>query len=422
MRKIVSLMVAVLVLSMALPAFAAVDMNGKIKSELELTKNDQEEWEVNGKTGIDIKTELRAAGGNNVRGVIELDALRFNSFRDSKKDKLEDGSFGEYPSLEAPVISKAWLETEGAFWNGGPEVRTRVGDVKVNWNRLVGHTGDQQGVTVEGIEAGPVEMRGFYTVTGNDRPMGIQARADLMGLLLDGMVVYESDVGSEMAVQGAAEIVEGIGVDGYVALDAENNTLYRMNTTIDTVPGVTLLAGYRANNDFAAQYSDIGNKKPEDDAFDEHTGFNVGIETVQGGVTLAADYDDPTDTVTARAETTIEETDVWASTKLVEREMTETKFGAKRVFPIAGMNIHGEYEGKLKADKPTRHVLKANTKLNMISELEGLGVNAEVAVDGSELAHWKAGAKYSAPNGFDLGANYHSVDGPSITAGLKASF
>src|SRR5690625_3325644 len=115
MRKIVSLMVAVLVLSMALPAFAAVDMNGKIKSELELTKNDQEEWEVNGKAGIDIKTELRAAGGNNVRGVIELDALRFNSFRDSKKDKLEDGSFGEYPSLEAPVISKAWLETEGAF-------------------------------------------------------------------------------------------------------------------------------------------------------------------------------------------------------------------------------------------------------------------------------------------------------------------
>lgn len=422
MKKLATLLAVALMMSMAVPTFAAIDFKGNVATQLELGQNAENEWEVTGNTGIDIKTEFRARGGQQVRGVVELGNWAVDTI---DKDGNPTGPFaGGYGDIDTSKIGikKIWLETDGPFWNGGPSVSTRIGDVTVKWNEFVGYLKDKQGITVQGMEVGPVNARAFYAFDGENHPMGLEANADLMGVDLGAMVMHRGDLGTELAANASAEVVPGVAVNGEAALDANQNYLYRVGATVETMPNLTLTAGYRSYNDFAPAYANIGNDKAEDDAYDTATGFTVGLETEQNGIGLAAEYDHATDTVTGKAETSIQGTDIWASTKLEKMEMTETKFGAKRAFPIAGMNITGEYEGKLVADADAEHVVKANTKLNMIPELQGLGVNAEVKLVGTDLAHWAAGAEYAAPNGLNLGAEYHSVDGPSVTAGLKASF
>lgn len=424
MKKMATVLAVALMMSMAVPTFAAIDLSGKVETQLELGQNAEDKWEVTGKTGVEVKTGFKAEGGKQVKAVVQLDGWKLNSFDD---DDEPNGDFnGAYPSKGASYplnISKVWFETDGPFWNGGPSVSTRVGDVDIKWNDLVGHIGAKRGITVQGMEVGPIEARGFYAfeqLGSNQGLMGLQADARIAGIDLGGMVTHRPGIGTEMAANASAEVVDGIEVEGEAAMDAAQNTLYRVGATIDTIPGVTLTAGYRGYNDFAGAFAKY-EEGEDDNAYDKHTGFNVGMETVQNGIELAADYDQPTDTANVKAETTIQGTDVWASAKLQNRELAETKFGATRAFQIAGMDITGEYEGKL-AGGNAEHVLRADTTLNMIPELQGLGVNAEVKLNNSDLAHWAVGAEYNAPNGVNLGAEYHSVDGPSVTAGLKASF
>src|SRR5690606_8572682 len=135
-----------------------------------------------------------------------------------------------------------------------------------------------------------------------------------------------------VAANASAEVVPGIAVEGEAALDAEQNYLYRVGAKVNTMPNLTLTAGYRGYNGFDGAYDNYNTDRSKS-AYDDKTGFTVGVQTEQKGIELAAEYDQPTATATAKAETNIYDTDIWASTKLVEQKMTETKFGAKRVFP-----------------------------------------------------------------------------------------
>lgn len=410
-------------LNLGVPTFAAIDLSGKVETRLELGQNEANQWEVTGQTGVDVQTGFKAEGGQQVKAVVQLEGLRLNNF--DEDGNPEEPFDGNYPGpLDAQMeIKKVWLETDGPFWHGGPSVSTRVGDVDVRWNGLVGHLEEKKGITVEGIEVGPVTGRAFYAFDGANHPMGVQANADIHGINLGAMVMHRGDIGTEIAANAATEIVPGIEVTGEAALDANQNYLYRVGTTVETMPNLVLTAGYRGYNDFNAAYADYDEtRESSKNAYDKETGFTVGVQTEQNGVELSAEYDQPTATMTAKAETEIFETDVWASTKLENKKMTETKLGAKRVFPVAGMDITGQYEGTLKDEGAAEHVVKANTTLDMIPELRGLGLNAEVKLNGTKLGHWAAGAEFQAPNGISLGAGYHSVDGPSVTAGLKASF
>lgn len=420
MKKMATLIAVALMLSMAVPTFAAIDLSGKVETRFELGRNEANEWEVTGKTGVDVQTGFKAEGGQQVKAVVQLEGWRLNNF-DSDGNPQQDIT-EPYPTNPGELkINKVWLQTDGPFWHGGPAVSTRVGDVDIKWNGLVGHLGAKRGITIEGMEFGPVAGRAFYAFDGENHPMGLQANADIHGLNVGAMVMHRGDLGTELAANASTQIVSGIEVEGEAALDAQQNYLYRVGAKLETMPNLVLTAGYRGYNGFDAAYDNY-NEDRSKSAYDRETGFTVGVRTEQNGIDLAAEYDQPTATVTARAETAIYDTDIWASTKLVNQQMEETKFGAKRTFPVAGMDITGQYEGTLAKDAAAKHVLKANTTLNMIPELQGLGLNAEVALNGTELGHWAAGAEYQAPNGISLGAGYHSVDGPSVTAGLKASF
>src|SRR5690606_22007370 len=131
-----------------------------------------------GETGLELETKISAEGGNPVRAVIQLTPWELKSGEFDDDDKPV-GDFGaHHPEAEAVKIGidKAWLETEGAYWHGGPSVRTRIGDVDIDWDQYVGYLEDKRGVTVEGIQVGPVTADAFYVWDEEHRPVGVAAR------------------------------------------------------------------------------------------------------------------------------------------------------------------------------------------------------------------------------------------------------
>lgn len=393
MKKLAVVLAAVMVMALGAPAFAHLDMSGKLETQIELNRPVGGDWVLEGKTGIELETSLGAGGGNGVRAVVQLKGIELKqSFNDDDEPTEDFGTpTSAYDNVATSLqLDKVWLEADGAYWNGGPELLTRVGDVRVRWNDYVAHMPTRRGVTVEGIEMGPVNARAFYTWK---EAGGLQANATIEGIDISGTVVRHLD-GNEFAVGAASEVVPGIALDGIVAFDKDTNSIYRVNAEVNTVPNMTFMAGYRGYNDFEPAFGNIDNTDADDDAYDRHTGFNIGMETIQSGITLKAEYDDPT---------------------------SETKLSAQRVFPVAGFDINGEYEGKLTPGVAV-HTVKADTTLNMIPQLQDLKVMGKVVVETDEDLAWAAGAEYDAPNGVNIGAEYHSVDGVSLAAGLKASF
>ena len=252
MRKLAALVSAALVLSLAVPAFAAVEVGGKLGTEFTLGKNDNDEWELTGETGLELETKISAEGGNPVKAIVQLSPWKLESgaFDD---DGNPIGEFGDGHESPPPMvrigIDKAWLEAEGAYWHGGPSVLTRIGDVNIEWDTYVGHLADKRGVTVEGVEVGPVTADAFYTWDGADRPVGLAARGTVEGVDLSGMVVKRGEE-SNFIVGAGLNVMPGMDVNAKLALDGERRQLYRVEATADNlIEGIKLTVGYRGADD-----------------------------------------------------------------------------------------------------------------------------------------------------------------------------
>lgn len=399
MKKLATLISAALVLSLAAPAFAAVEVGGKLGTEFTVQKNAADEWELKGETGLELETKISAEGGRPVKAVIQLTPWKLES-GEFDDDGNPTGDFGEGHAPKAPVeigIDKAWLETEGAYWHGGPSVRTRIGDVDIEWEQYVGHLPDKRGVTVEGIEFGPVTLDAFYAWDGDARPMGFAARSTIQGIDLNGMVVRRGDE-ANLSVGAAMEVIPGIDVSGKLALDSERRHLYRLEATADNLlEGIKLTVGYRGADDafnpmYTHRYEDDDPSK--DELYDLLDGFNVAAETVQSGFVIKGDYDDP------KGEANIS----------VSREML-----------VAGLPVSGEYKAKIQRGEDVEHTVKASTTLDLIPQLQGLTLSGEVKLQGGDVGY-EAAADYVAPNGINLGAKYVSDEGFSATAGVTVEF
>ena len=79
MKKLATLITAALVLSLAVPAFAAVDVGGKVGTEFTLEKNDSDEWELKGDAAVELETKISTGGGNPVKAVVQLTPWELNS-------------------------------------------------------------------------------------------------------------------------------------------------------------------------------------------------------------------------------------------------------------------------------------------------------------------------------------------------------
>ncbi|MFS8581599.1 MAG: hypothetical protein FWJ61_02035 [Limnochordales bacterium] len=390
MRKTAVLLTAALVLALAAPMVSAapVDVTGTVESRFEYKQNDADEWVLSGKTGIELSPSLQV--GDRVKLGIELETEP-SSF---DADGSPAGDFTGAHGAMSPVLSKVWLQTTGAFWQDGPEVTTTIGDYTINWNDWVGRLGSKRTVAVEGIDLMVADADVFYAWDGDHNPMGLRVASEFQGIDLDAMVLYRG--GALNAALGAGTSLNGIDVDGVVAMDEDYRYAFKVNAAMSPMEDVTLKAGYRQMQDgFNPMYA----RRSGDNIVPFHkdsreSGFNIGVETVHQGFVLGAAYDQPTETAT---------------------------LSAARTFEFEGHAIDTKYEATLVRGQQLRHELSASTTTDMIPYMPGVGLRAKLMAEGTDI-DYEVGTSYTAPNGISLGADYSSVEGARIHGGLKVSF
>ncbi|NLK09138.1 MAG: hypothetical protein GX316_10660 [Firmicutes bacterium] len=414
MRKLTMALVAALILSLAAPALAAdINLGGSLETEFEFgPKEGGEEWKdwtVTPDSGISMKLDVKA--GDKVKVGLEFGKEEVG-LDDGDLDDAQTDITGLGTDTNLNIqLKKAYLETTGAFWNGGPELTTTIGDVDVDFNDYIANLEGHNGIKVEGMELGPVNAQAFYAtkkssytieneedkleeVIVRDAFGGLNLGAGYAGIELDATVVTDGD---EIEAAGSAGTeISGVKVKAEAAVNRESTLAYKLSGETELMPNVTIKGSYRDNEDFRSVNAKLDDGDPV--AYDEHKGFNVGVATTQYGVNMEADYDMP---------------------------KQELKFAADSNVEVVGLDVKGEYNAKYRKDEAIEHKVKVSSGLNMVPQLQGLEVNAGTTInkdhqDGQNT--WNVGAGYEAPNGMNFGAKYESDKGPSAHAGLKVEF
>lgn len=409
MKKLAIALVAALVLAMAAPALAAdINLGGSLETRFNFEPKDTEEpwkdWGVKANNGMSMKLDVNSGDkirvglefGEAERGLDDDDELDWNEeATDENPNQIPNDPTNEENPLQLNIgLKKAYLETTGAFWSGGPELVTTIGDVDVDFNDYIANLDSGLGAKVDGIEVGPVNARAFYDY--NEGHVGAAVDTAYAGIDLDAAVVTD---GEKMEAAGSAGTeISGVKVKAEAAVDASENFAYKLTGETELMPNVTVKGGYR---DSSEEFGTWHPKRDDDDktvAYDNHKGFNVGLATTQYGIAMEANYDQPTEEVT---------------------------FSADKDMELAGLNIKGEYDAKYVKDQAIEHKVKVTSPMELVPQLQGLELSAGATIneDNTEGENsWNVGADFEAPNGINLGAKYHSTDGPSAYAGLKVEF
>ena len=129
------------------------------------------------------------------------------------------------------------IHISGAFYEGGPVLTTRFGDLEVDYSPYIAHISETDGV-IEGVQTsglwlGPVELAGFYgwatrqvgegeeAVDVRFVDLGIFGQGEIEGIALQGAAVK---TGNDIALAGSAQIAPAPGLDivGSAAWDGAN--------------------------------------------------------------------------------------------------------------------------------------------------------------------------------------------------------
>ncbi len=410
MKKLTIALVTALVMGLAAPAMAAsgLAISGELGSDFSLDKDG-----VGAESYFDIDFALKGEGGDQVKAVIELKPWSIGNTKsrndDSESMEWDKVNLGDWTSQQADsfglTVKKAYLQAEGAYWNGGPSLTTTIGDISLDQNDYVAGR-SAKGVMIEGIQVGPVAAETFATfVDGSPANLGLSARTDLQFAEIGGTVVRLADKNIEFGVDGSTQIA-GVGVTGEFAMDAAEEYAYKVRGSVEPIEGVVLSGGYRgvSSEAFAPAMhkTDNSNTYPDEwkEVHDRKTGFDVAVETTQAGVDLKAAYDDPDQ------EATLE---------------------ARRAFDVAGLIVNGKYEGTMNVqDKSLTHEISADTTLSMIPQLQNVTLEGGLTIADSSVSQYEAHAKYAAPNGINFGAHYEKEAGQEAdiygTAGVSVKF
>ena len=392
MKKLAIALVAALVLALAAPALAAdINLGGSLETRFNFGPKQTEEpwkdWGIEADNGMSMKLDVNA--GERIRVGLEFGEQKVGLDDD---DELTDGHDDVNGTELNIALEKAYMETTGAFWNGGPELVTTVGDIDVDFNDYVANLSDSNGIKVEGIEVGPVNARAFYA--WDQAQAGAAVDTAYADIDLGAAIVTDGE--NIEAAGSAGTEISGVKVKAEAAIDENSNFAYKLTGETELMPNVTVKGGYRDSESFSSKNAKLDDGDPV--AYDNHKGFNVGLATTQYGIDMEANYDQPKEEVT---------------------------FSADKDLELAGLNIKGEYDAKYAKDQAIEHKVKVTSPLDLVPQLQGLELSAGATInkDNTEGENsWNVGADYEAPNGINVGAKYHSNDGPSAYAGLKVEF
>ncbi|NLA58253.1 MAG: hypothetical protein GX855_05045, partial [Firmicutes bacterium] len=303
MRKTVIALIAALALVVAAPAMAAeINLGGSLETRFNFAPKHEEEpwkdWGIMADNGLSMKLDVNA--GEKIRVGLEFGTAEVGLDEDGELDDEHSDPTGENPAQLDITLKKAYLETTGAYWHGGPELVTTIGDIDVEFNDYVATLSDGNGVKVEGIEIGPVNARAFYA--WDKGQVGLAADANYAGIDLGAAVVTD---GEDFEAAGSAGTeISGVRVTAEGAVDRNSNLAYKLTGETELMPNVTVKGSYRDSENFASENAKKDDGEPV--AYDNHKGFNVGVATTQYGIAMEASYDQPTEKVAFSAEKEME--------------------------------------------------------------------------------------------------------------------
>jgi hypothetical protein len=384
--------------------------------------------------------------------------------------------FNAYGQDFSNMIKSMYLQTTGSFWTGGPEATTTIGSVAVSESPFVGDLGNRRGIKVEGLKLGPLGVEAFYAPAGGtarvlnfdqysqnpqtkvsnvDNVSGVKLGAKIAGIDLGANIVRSDENKPEMAITGAMMPAKNLALDGYVVRDRATNQVARINGAYAVNPALTLNASYRKADEsinpmYPTRYDADGNGIITTDewvasvnnrlfqAFDNKTGAMVGADLRLAGVHVNGSYDlatsstAPDHVAKVAADTALAGFKLNGGVKYVGSELNDLTWSAQRDFQLAGLKIHGAYDGEraqvVGSVYRTSHEVKASTILDMIQPLKGIAVDVRGKVySDSTPRELEANATYQAPNGMVFGLHRlvdasHMEGDTSVTSGLKVTF
>ncbi|HHY45921.1 MAG TPA: hypothetical protein GX506_01300 [Firmicutes bacterium] len=483
MRKLTVALIALLVCAMALPVVAApkVEVTGSLKTEIKLSPKDPK---VEGESDLRLNLGMGIGAGDAIKAVVEFAPIKWAPFDRTgvlpdpmpEDDKVEPGKLGSLTpvTITGPnglTIDKAYLESTGAYWPGGPQVVTRLGDLAIDYSPYIAFKdetdGKIEGASMSGLPVGPMTLSAFYGWDGQtwkDQQetrivRGASASALIQGIDLAGSVVKAGD---DLYYVGQAGFspMPNLSVSGLYAADEPNSAAARkVEATITNIPilsGMTVKAGYR---DFDWAFDPVyrDRSKDDDDEPDNvvdnnkgERGFDAEVSTTVQGINLRGFIDqheqrkDGNAVVGTRriigvgADTEVEGFKLSGEYKLTtstvpqeDPEVTTVNASAERTFPVGALAVNAKYGLKFETNKPTTHDVQASTVLP-VPVLNAVELNGKARLEGDDLTY-VAGAGYTAPNGIKFAVNYSNgyedrdaeityPDGLSASAGLTVEF
>ncbi|HHY19794.1 MAG TPA: hypothetical protein GX522_07845 [Firmicutes bacterium] len=386
----------------------------------------------------DVKLEmgLSAGGGDRLKAVVQIEPWKLTG----------SDVFGTPDNLVKNLnlaINKMYIESKGSYWNGGPELTTRLGDLDIKYNPWIAEA-SREGVSVDDLELYGAKLGGFYiwdnadntpfqaqglkasgtvgpvdgaltVVTGKDNETSFAVDAiysPLDNLALKSVFaasVYDQNVESmkkAFKLDGAMQVSEKTLVDfGYRTVDAEFDPTYRSHAK-----------------------DQWGNPINPVDLYKGQSGVNLGVNTKVENVNLGASYDQPTALAKFGANTEISGTRYAAGTELNVGSfdtisMKKTTASVERDFALEQTNLTGRYDFTAEKDKAAKHKISAKAVTNLVETLPNLGLGASVEFEGmGENPVGEVNANYTAPNGLTLKGAYNTQKGASAEAGVKVTF
>lgn len=444
-KSIIALALALVLVVSGAVAASSIDFNGSLETNLEWHRDTEGNIETKPSSELGLNFGLNS-GSEKTRAVVEFGA--------KKENKTGLDIQLNAASLE---LKKAYIETDGAFWHGGPEATTRFGSLDINYGPFAKDK-NQYGVSFEDMQLGMVNLNGFYGIPSEENEQkstqGMRANVNLSNAVAGSSVIHDKD-GLHVVVDGAVKPMEDLIVGSSFATqiglekDEENEEksiehLLVVGAEYQLADNMVVHGGFKTISDgWKPAY--IADKSKED-ADDEGQnwvhetnrnakGFYAGIATEQQGVMIAADYDQMFEETVLSAATEISQYNLNVETVLAvggeEGFGTKsTKLGVDRSFNVMDQNLQAKYEGSWTAESGITHVVGTKATINMIPAVKGLELNSEVTIADKDTIGYLAGAKFNAPNGVKLGiehigGKYADDDvklGTSATAGIAVKF
>jgi len=444
MKKLTAIVSLLLVMALAMPAYAALNIKGKIAARTALAENANEEFQFQGQGEVDFYIS-----GNVSNGPVRADInYEFRTGGWGALGSSGNNGFSGTDTSDANRVLDAYLTFTGPYLPGGKNLTTRIGrfnnNVTANGLGIIGNMGRRDWLRISGIGLGPATLQLHYGYESTTKTIAaIDGTANIDVLTISGMVVRtdanintQNNEDTDYAVRVVAKPTSDISLQVDYAVDgqaggADPYTAWSVGGTLSSIENLTLTAKtwttadeflpeWRQNNgNYETLLRDRRTPDRQANIGDPYIakGFSVGVDTVQAGLPIKASV--KTGTVFGAAGLPAAQV-AYAGKKItvLDASTTIAQFGVALQYttiqdfdPVTDVIVTRKFPGLFVGDVDTRVAVRF-----------GNGSDPEYSAD----ATWKA------PNGLNLGLHYANYDrlvdekgttgwfGPNIGATGKA--